>query len=483
MQLPVVLIVEGPSRADLAALLSGWRGRAAAVLLIALLGAAVGAAVWWLTRPTDAPPHAGAVPLRVTSAPAGATVRLDGRVEGRTPLTLEVEPGEHDLLLQRSEALDERRRLTVGADGASVHAELWRRTPRLIRLRPAFPGAIITGADFLRDGRVAVAVALPAGEERQLWLHDPSGGLERVGPPEATGSAALSPDGGRVAYLVRRDGSDATGLSARLDELRLARTADAAGEPRWWLASPDEQLTDLGWAPDGNSLLLVSSQRSAGGGLRSRLLLLAAEGAEPRELVALPGEIVPGSYVWSPDGGRVAFLAQAGGLTALCLADLAGPFRYLADLSHDDPMPLPFPPVAWSPDGGRLLYAAPTADRTSRAGWLFGPAPATALYGLDLARPLGQPFGEAEGQSPAWRRDGTIVAFARTGDGPLLLRTVAPDGATRDVGAIGLAPSAVYAARWDTAHAQALIATRASASLGAIRPEFWLVRFGEEAAR
>jgi dipeptidyl aminopeptidase/acylaminoacyl peptidase len=439
MQLPVVLIVEGPRRADLAALLSDWRGRTAAVVLIALLGAAVGAAVWWLTRPADAPSHAGAVPLRITSAPAGATVLLDGRAEGRTPLTIEVGPGEHDLLLQRSETLDERRRLTVGADGASVHAELWRRTPRLTRLRPAFPGAIITGAEFLRDGRVALAVALPAGEERQLWRHDPSGGLERVGPPEATGPAALSPDGDRVAYLARRDGPDAAGLSARLDELRIAPTAGAAGEPRWRLAPPDEQLTDLGWAPDGDSLLLVSSQRSAGGGQRSRLLLLAADGAEPRELVALPGEIVPGSYAWSPDGGRVAFLAQAGGLTALCLADLRGPFRYLADVSRDDPMPLP--------------------------------------------RPLGQPLGEAEGQSPAWRRDGTVLALARPGDGPLLLRTVGPDGATRDVGEIGLAPSAVYAARWDTAHAQALIATRASASLGAIHPEFWLARFGEESAR
>ncbi|HEY3081071.1 MAG TPA: PEGA domain-containing protein [Chloroflexota bacterium] len=85
MQLPVVLIVEGPTRADLAVALSGWRGRLAGALLIALLGAAAGAAAWWLTRPDGAIPEAGGVPLRITSAPTGATVLVDGRAHGRTP--------------------------------------------------------------------------------------------------------------------------------------------------------------------------------------------------------------------------------------------------------------------------------------------------------------------------------------------------------------------------------------------------------------
>jgi len=479
MQLPVVLIVEGPSRADLAAALSRWPARLAAALLIAL----VGAAAWWLARPDDSLPQTGSVPLRITSAPSDAAVLVDGRARGRTPLTIGVAPGQHTLLLQRAETLDERRDLTVGPDGAALHAELWRRTPRLSRLRPAFPGAAITGAEFLRDGRVALAVALPVGDERQLWLRDPSGGLERVGPPDAAGPAAISPDGGQIAYLARRVGPGAAGPAARLDELRIAPSSGGAGEQRWQLVPPDEQLTDLGWAPDGARLLLVSTQRPAAGGLRGRLLLLDASGGEPRELVALPGEVVPGSYAWSPDGGRVAFLAQAGGLTALCLADVGGSFRYLADVSRDDLSPLPFAPIAWSPDGARLLYAAPTLDRPSRAGWLFGPAPAFGLFGVDAARPLGRPLGEAEGQSPAWRRDGTVVALHRGGEGPLLLRTVEPDGATRDVGEVGVTPSAVYAARWDTVHAQALIATRAAASLGATRPEFWLAGFGEEAAR
>jgi dipeptidyl aminopeptidase/acylaminoacyl peptidase len=410
-------------------------------------------------------------------------VLVDGRTRGRTPLTTGVAPGEHVLLLQRSETLDERRQLTVGPEGASVHADLWSRAPRLTRLRPAYPGATITGADFLSDGRVALAVALPASDEHQLWLLDPGGGLERVGPPDATAPAAISPDGQRLAYLARRPGTGAAGSSARLDELRLARIGETRGEPRWRLTPPDERLTDLSWAPDGASLLLVSTQRPAGGGVRSRLLLLPADAGEPRELVALPGEVVPGSYAWSADGARVAFLAQASGLAALCLAELGGSFRYLADVSRDDPSPLPFPPVAWSPDGARLLYAAPTFDRPSQSGWLFGPAPSIGLYRVDPARPVGQRIGEAEGQSPAWRRDGTIVALHRAADGPLVLRAVGADGGTRDVGAIGLTPSSVYAARWDTAHAQALVAMRPSASLGATRPEFWLVRFGEETVK
>jgi hypothetical protein len=483
MQLPVALIVEGPSRADLVAVLSSWRGRLAAALVIASVGAALGTAAWWLARPVDPPTEAGAVPLRVTSTPSGATALLNGRDQGQTPLTLTVRPGEHELVLQRSGMLDERRRLTVGPDGTSVHGQLWRRAPHLSRIRPAFPGAVITGADFLRDGRVALAVSLPPAGERQLWLRDPDGGLERVAPPDATGPAAISPDGRRVAYLARGAGPDGSGLTARLDRLRIARADGSAGETRWQLTRPDEQLTDLSWAPDGASVLLVSTQRPAGGGLRSRVLRLGAHDADVHQLVDLPGDVVPGSYAWSPDSTRVVFLAQAGSLTALCLADVRGPFRYVADVGGDDPSPLPFPPVAWSSDGARLLYAAPTLDRPSQAGWLFGPAPTTALYGLDMLRPLGRPLGEAEGHSPAWRDDGTIVALARTGDGPLVLRSIDPDGAARDVGEVGLTPSAVYVARWDTAHAQALIATRASASLGAIRPEFWLARFGEEVGR
>jgi hypothetical protein len=40
-----------------------------------------------------------------------------------------------------------------------------------------------------------------------------------------------------------------------------------------------------------------------------------------------------------------------------------------------------------------------------------------------------------------------------------------------------------YAARWDVAHAQAIVAVRGTATTGANGPEYWLVRYRPEADR
>ena len=48
------------------------------------------------------------------------------------------------------------------------------------------------------------------------------------------------------------------------------------------------------------------------------------------KVVELPSEVVPGSYAWSPEGHRAAFLTRSGTLTALCLIDADADFRYLA---------------------------------------------------------------------------------------------------------------------------------------------------------
>jgi dipeptidyl aminopeptidase/acylaminoacyl peptidase len=114
-----------------------------------------------------------------------------------------VAPGEHRVTLRREGYAEATYtvRLETG-QSAMLAGELWLRRPEVRRLRPAFPGAAIAGATFLDDGRIALAVALPPGDERQLWLLDGQGSARRVGPPQAWGSIAISPDGRRVAYLM-----------------------------------------------------------------------------------------------------------------------------------------------------------------------------------------------------------------------------------------------------------------------------------------
>src|SRR5437867_7687093 len=100
MQLPVTVVVEPPTRAELARLLSTWPGRLLALLATVLVGAIVASAVWWLSQP-DAPElQPGEAPLRLTSDPSGATVVLDGRPRGRTPLTLGVAPGSRTVVFR-----------------------------------------------------------------------------------------------------------------------------------------------------------------------------------------------------------------------------------------------------------------------------------------------------------------------------------------------------------------------------------------------
>ena len=401
--------------------------------------------------PAHRRPPAGGALLQVESVPPGATIEIDGRGHGGTPATLSLAPGEHRVRLRRDEYLDAIYQISLAAgQTTAVRAELWLRTPKVQRLRPPFPGAIITNASFLRDGQVAVTITVPPGDERQLWLLDGRGGTRRLGPPTTRGSLAVAADGQQLAYLASSQGPSA--VNGRLDEVWIARANDERGERRYALpiGANGERLLDLTWAPTGRHLLVVSRQQRPDGAYRSRLRLLDIAGGEPHELASLPSEVVPGSYTWSPGGHALAFIARTDQLLALCLVSaFDGAFHYLADLGRDSLNPSSFPPLAWSADGRRLVYAAPAHDRAISGSRPFG-ATSPLLFTADLTQPLGQALGEARGDAPARRGDGSIVALARSKrDGPLVLRAVEPGGNSRNLAALPLPRAATFAVRWD----------------------------------
>jgi dipeptidyl aminopeptidase/acylaminoacyl peptidase len=443
--------------------------------------AAAGFAVWHLPAPlVSRQPDAS---LALASTPAGAAVEVDGRLQGHTPARVPVPAGEHRVTLRREGYADATYKVHVEpGQTATLEAELWLQMPIVQRLRPTFPGTTITDARFLADGRLAFTVALP-GDERQLWLLDERGGTRRLGPPDARGSLAVALDGTRVAYLAQGVGEEVS--DGRLDQLWLAQPDDESGDRRYVLPSTAERLVDLSWAPAGQHLLVVSREQRPNGSVRTRLRWLDPAGGEPRELLSLPGEIVPSSYTWRPDGTQVALLTRVGQLTSLGVVDVnAADFRYLADLSRDDSTPLPFAPVAWSPDDSRLVYAAPAQDPASPGFWPFGPKPPPALFTAEANAVAGQRLGTATGQSPAWRRDGSIVALARpNGNGPLVLRVVDQDGETRDQSPLPLDPANTFAARWDLASAQAIVVVRSTNAFGASQTDYWRVRVRGEVER
>jgi hypothetical protein len=452
----------------------------------------------WLALVSEPTPAVGAnrVPLRITTEPDQASVSLDGHERGKTPLTLVVSPGPHRLLLKHPDAIDEQRQLTVTGD-LNLDVSLWSLRPTAVQLRPAYPGASISDAAFLTDGRLSLSMALPGQTANpdvgmlESWIFDPDTGslkpLMESGSSRRAAVLSVSPNGRYLGYL-RHDQStvQSAGTSPRLDEVWVTGAHNSAPPARLFALPPlsanpgsvpdeVEELHDLVWTPDGQHLLVTARLVSAFGSYatapRSRVLLVDAvptdkelASSAPVELVILPADVVPGSYSWGADGHWVAFLTRArlapgsADFLALCALDtsaggaVAG-FRYVADLGRQpDPASLrAVAGAAWEPSSdGRLVYAAAT-PRTTVTNPLGLPITSGGEAGLFLATPTGPALTAEEGRrlgtatgviAPAWQTtdgpDGArllILARSDQGNKPLVLRGIDPvDGTVRNLG-------------------------------------------------
>jgi hypothetical protein len=326
--------------------------------------------------------------------------------------------------------------------------------------------------------------------------------------------------------------------------VRPADDRSQPGTPVFRLAPPGpdaggglgvEQLADLAWLPDSRHLLVASrlGDLNAGGPIRTRVLVVDAGaageedlGPNPADLVVLPANLALESGIWSPDGQRVALIARATvsgggtsllGLGSLAPADLDGDsFHYLADLRHDGGhIPDPVVPVAWEPcpdgapcsPGEHLLYTGPVANASGTgANGLFGllglgRAPGAVPGGLFVVTPSTPALASGDAArlgsvtgilALAWRSGGSaldgapLVGLVRDADGAIGLRAVDPtSGALQDLHVrlpADVAPGVTtIGARWDLAHARALLLARSpdrSAPAETDGIEAWLVDFG-----
>ena len=126
--------------------------------------------------------------------------------------------------------------------------------------------------------------------------------LEQVAQTRAVTRAAISPDGGRVAYVLsvpRRPGVDPDGRAHA--ELHVV---DRAGHSRGYVTG-ETTVGALDWFPDGRHIAFLSRREGKG---TSGLYRIPVDGGEARRVAGLETNVI--AFSLSPDGRQVALLGQ-----------------------------------------------------------------------------------------------------------------------------------------------------------------------------
>ena len=227
------------------------------------------------------------------------------------------------------------------------------------------------------------------GEKRQLTWFDRTGRqLDTIGQPDLSVRARLSPDQ-RYAAITRRTQD---GLSYDLFVVDIARGASSR------LNSDDPRTTEAIWSPDG-SRVAWSMQK---GGVW-RLIQKLASGAGPEEvLLESKDAIFPTD--WSPDGKFILFSQRDNvrkrHIWVLPLEGDRKPLVYFQTSREDHS-------AIFSPDGKYVAYVSSESGREE-------------VYVQTFPASAGKwPISTNGGSNPRWRADGRELFYVQT-DGKVM---------------------------------------------------------------
>jgi Tol biopolymer transport system component len=151
-----------------------------------------------------------------------------------------------------------------------------------------------------------------------------------------TSPAAVSPDGSRICFVIRRDGrqrlyvmtSDGTGAHALAETLDIR---DAAS-----------------WSPDGKWIAFTAEENEGG-----RIYKVSADGGAPERLT----DELSYNPVWSPDGRMILYAAPLQGITF--------PLKAVTP----DKKPATLPPLSVTGEGNRYRFMPDGKSVVSLVGW------------------------------------------------------------------------------------------------------------------